>query len=136
MTLPTSAHQVIETLAPMSAWEDRYRQLILWGKALPKMSVEKQCDEALVSGCEAKVWLYATREHEQWQFDIDANTRVVRGLIVLVLAAFNQQTSQQILAFDVDSYFERIGLLNQLTSSRANGLNAIVESIQAKAANT
>lgn len=131
MNLPNSAKEVIDTLSPMNAWEDKYRQLILWGKALPKMAQDKQTDASLISGCEAKVWLHAAQIEGVWSFEIDSNTRVVRGLVVLVLAAFNHQNSDEILNFNLTEYFEAVGLISQLSQSRSNGLHAIVEAIKA-----
>lgn len=130
-TLPQSAKQALDSLSQMPNWEDKYRQIILWGKALDKMPAEKRLDSALVSGCEAQVWLYANQENAgNWQFEIDSNTRIVRGLIVLVLAAFQNQTSEYIQSFDFEGYFNQLGIAEQLTSSRATGLAAIVAQIK------
>ena len=63
-------------------------------------------------------------------FFADSDARIVRGLIALVLAAFNGKSTQDIRAFDVETYFENIGLLAHLSPSRGNGLRAIVDQIK------
>lgn len=139
MTCPTHpfgieicAQDVIDTMQFLTSWEDRYRQVIMWGKLLPKMPEEMKVDQDLVSGCESQVWLMSEFDGSVWYFIADSDARIVRGLITLVLAAFNNQTSQQISSFDTQAYFEQLGLVEHLTQTRGNGLRAIVDKIQAK----
>jgi cysteine desulfuration protein SufE len=118
----------------LKGWEARYRQVIQWGKKLPVMSDELKADQMLVSGCESQVWLTGENIDGKWVLSADSDARIVRGLIAIVLAAYNGKTSQQIQAFDIDAYFESLGLMQHLSPSRGNGLKAIVEQIQALSA--
>lgn len=127
-----TAQSVIQTMQSLTSWEDRYRQVIIWGKLLPQMSQEMKVDQDLVSGCESQVWLISEFDGSVWHFLADSDARIVRGLITLVLAAFNNQTSQQISSFDTQAYFEQLGLVEHLTQTRGNGLRAIVDKIKAK----
>ncbi len=127
-----SAQQVIETLQPMRSWEDKYRQVIQWGKQLPSLPVELQQRQVLVSGCESQVWLICQAPLKTggiWTLIADSDARIVRGLIAIVLAALNHKTSEQLLSFDVQDYFQKLGLVEHLSPSRGNGLYAIVEQI-------
>ncbi|MGL4225748.1 MAG: cysteine desulfurase sulfur acceptor subunit CsdE [Vibrio sp.] len=130
-----TAQTILETLQTLHGWEDRYRQIIQWGKLLPVMPAALKSEQVLVSGCESEVWLVAERQGEQWFFCADSDARIVRGLIAIVLAALNGKTSAQIRAFSMDDYFAELGLLTHLSPSRGNGLQAIVASMQAKALN-
>ncbi|MCK6262545.1 cysteine desulfurase sulfur acceptor subunit CsdE [Vibrio sp. ZSDE26] len=121
---------IVSTMQQFKGWEDRYRQVIQWGKKLPKMPEEFKTDSVTVAGCESKVWLVSKQLDGVWSFCADSDARIVRGLIALVLAAFDGKTSQQISEFDVDGYFESLGLLSHLSASRGNGLKAIVEQIK------
>ncbi|MGV3001378.1 cysteine desulfurase sulfur acceptor subunit CsdE [Vibrio sp. E150_018] len=121
---------IIEIMSGFSSWEDRYRQVIMWGKLLPKMDDELKQEQLLVSGCESKVWLLSEFDGERWHFQIDSDARIVRGLIALVLAAFYLKTTAEINAFDTPDYFSQLGLIDHLSPSRGNGLKAIVEQIQ------
>ncbi|MFH0257259.1 cysteine desulfurase sulfur acceptor subunit CsdE [Vibrio rumoiensis] len=125
-----TAQMIIETMSGFSSWEDRYRQVIMWGKLLPKMDEALKQDQLLVSGCESKVWLVSEFDGEYWSFHIDSDARIVRGLIALVLAAFHHQTTEAIKAFDTEAYFAQLGLIDHLSPSRGNGLKAIVDQIQ------
>lgn len=94
------------------------------------MPEELKSEQVTVAGCESQVWLVAQQDGDVWHFCADSDARIVRGLIALVMAAFDGKTSQQIQAFDIDDYFEKIGLIAHLSPSRGNGLKAIVEQIK------
>ncbi|WP_278183100.1 cysteine desulfurase sulfur acceptor subunit CsdE [Vibrio misgurnus] len=130
-----TAQTILETLQTLHGWENRYRQIIQWGKLLPVMPDALKSEQVLVSGCESEVWLVAERQGEPWFFCADSDARIVRGLIAIVLAALNGKTSAQIRVFSMDDYFAELGLLTHLSPSRGNGLQAIVASMQAKALN-
>ena len=125
-----SVQDIVSTMQNFHGWEDRYRQVIQWGKKLPIMPEELKSERVLVSGCESMVWLVGPCQEGKWYFCADSDARIVRGLIALVLAAFNGKSTQDIRAFDVETYFENIGLLAHLSPSRGNGLRAIVDQIK------
>jgi len=125
-----SAADIAETMQNFKGWEDRYRQVIQWGKKLPVMPEELKSQQVMVSGCESQVWLVSEQVEGTWYFCADSDARIVRGLIALVMAAFNGKTSEQIQQFDVDGYFDSLGLVAHLSPSRGNGLKAIVDQIK------
>ncbi len=128
------ADDVIATMQPLAGWEARYRQVIMWGKQLPTMPNELKSDQVTVAGCESSVWLVSECVDGQWLFCADSDARIVRGLIALVMAAFNGKTAEQIQQFDIDTYFDQLGLIAHLSPSRGNGLKAIVEQIKQQTA--
>ncbi|MGY2572808.1 cysteine desulfurase sulfur acceptor subunit CsdE [Vibrio sp. C8] len=135
--LPTSpfgteitSEDIVQTMQQFKGWEDRYRQVIQWGKKLPVMPEELKSEQVTVSGCESLVWLVSQQENGIWHFCADSDARIVRGLIALVMAAFEGKTSQQIQDFDVDGYFEQLGLITHLSPSRGNGLKAIIDKVK------
>ncbi|PNH99876.1 cysteine desulfurase sulfur acceptor subunit CsdE [Vibrio diazotrophicus] len=125
-----TSEDIVQTMQQFKGWEDRYRQVIQWGKKLPVMPEELKSEQVTVSGCESLVWLVSQQEEGSWHFCADSDARIVRGLIALVMAAFEGKTSQQIQDFDVDGYFEQLGLITHLSPSRGNGLKAIVDTIK------
>lgn len=125
-----SADDIVQTMQGFKGWEDRYRQVIQWGKKLPIMPDALKSDQVTVSGCESQVWLVSQQVDGKWYFCADSDARIVRGLIALVMAAYDGKSVQEIQAFDVDDYFDKLGLIAHLSPSRGNGLKAIVEQIQ------
>lgn len=125
-----TSEDIVQTMQQFKGWEDRYRQVIQWGKKLPVMPEELKSEQVTVSGCESLAWLVSLQENGIWHFCADSDARIVRGLIALVMAAFDGKTSQQIQDFDIDGYFEQLGLITHLSPSRGNGLKAIVDTIK------
>ncbi len=132
MQLPDS-QEIIDDIAFFDDWEQRYQYIIDLGKAIPGLSDEQKTSDRLVKGCQSSVWM-ASRIHEgRIQFDVDSDAVIVQGLLALVLAAYNDKTPAQILAFDIDGYFAGLDLERHISPTRGNGLRAIVGQIQALA---
>ena len=126
---------MIEKLAAARGWEAKYRQIMLLGKSLPALEQADKIDNHLVKGCESQAWLYmATDSEGRCHFAADSDARIVKGLLVIVLSAYQGKTLQQIGEFDIEHYFGQLDLLKHLSPSRANGIHAVVKSIQAQAA--
>lgn len=98
------------------------------------MPEELKSEQVTVSGCESQVWLVSEQVNGHWHFCADSDARIVRGLIALVMAAYEGKSSQEIQQFDIDAYFEQLGLIAHLSPSRGNGLKAIVEQIKQQTA--
>ncbi|MBY7943700.1 cysteine desulfurase sulfur acceptor subunit CsdE [Vibrio fluvialis] len=125
-----TSEQIVATMQSLHGWEDRYRQVVQWGKKLPQMPDELKSEQVTVSGCESLVWLVGEPREGVWHFCADSDARIVRGLIAIVMAAFDGKTAAEIQAFDINDYFDQLGLIAHLSPSRGNGLRAIVEQIQ------
>ncbi len=128
---------ILETLEFFDSWEERYKYIIDLGKELPPLPESVRQDEFLVRGCQSQVWMVSEQDGDALYFDVDSDAFIVKGLLALVLAAYNGKTAAEILAFDVDAYFERLQLLKHLSPTRGNGIKAMVERVQntARAAN-
>ncbi len=127
------AEDIVDTLSFFDTWEERYKYIIDLGKELPAMSADKKDEDHLVRGCQSQVWIDAQREGERFWFDVDSDAFIVKGLLGVVLAAFNGKNAQEILAFDVEQYFDQVGLIKHLSPTRGNGLQAMVGKIRALA---
>ena len=122
-----------ETLAFFDTWEDRYQYIIDLGKELPPMDDELKTDERLVRGCQSQVWLNTVQEDDRLFFEVDSDAFIVKGLLGIILAAYNGRSPQDILDFDIEGYFEELDLIRHLSTTRGNGLRALVERIQSEA---
>ena len=125
-----SSEDIVETLGFFDAWEDRYKYIIDLGKELPAMDDALHTEERLVRGCQSQVWIDTALENDRLQISVDSDAFIVKGLLAVVLAAYNNKTPAQVLAFNVDQYFEQLQLLNHLSPTRGNGLRAMVARIR------
>ena len=130
MSLATT-DEIIDDLAFFDDWEDRYKYIIDLGKDLPAMDQSLRTPERLVKGCQSNVWLDVQSSEFALTFTVDSDAYIVRGLLALVMAAYNDKSAADIIAFDIDDYFQQLDLERHLSPTRGNGLKAIVATIQA-----
>ena len=132
--IDVTVEDIIDSLGFFDNWEERYKYIIDLGKELPEMDASLRTDEYLVRGCQSQVWLIDELRDGKLFFNADSDAFIVKGLLGVVLAAFNGKTPGEILAFDIDAYFAQLDLLQHLSSTRGNGLKAMVKRILDRAA--
>jgi cysteine desulfuration protein SufE len=125
-----SSEDILDTLGFFDSWEDRYKYIIDLGKDLPPMPASLHTEDRLVRGCQSQVWIDTRLEDGRLQLSVDSDAFIVKGLLGLVLAAYNNKTPSDIIDFDIDAYFEQLDLLRHLSPSRGNGLRAMVKRVQ------
>ncbi len=129
-----------EDFAFLDDWEDRYRYVIELGKALGQFDEALRTDKNKVAGCVSQVWL-ATRITTSAEtgtpvlaFSGDSDAMIVRGLVAILIALYNNKSAQEITAIDAPALLKDLGLHEHLTPQRSNGLASMVERIRADAA--
>ncbi|HCA37438.1 MAG TPA: Fe-S cluster assembly protein SufE [Gammaproteobacteria bacterium] len=125
-----SSDDIKDTLGFVDSWEERYKYIIDLGKDLPALPEDKRTEDRLVRGCQSQVWIDEQMEGDRVQLAVDSDAFIVKGLLCVILAAFNNKTPQEILDFDIEGYFEQLELMNHLSATRGNGLRAMVARIQ------
>ncbi len=121
---------IIDDLSFFDSWEDRYRYIIDLGKQLPEIDESLKTDDRLVRGCQSQVWLEPYYENEKLTFDVDSDAHIVRGLLAMVMSAYNYKSPKEVIDFDIESFFGKIDLVKHLSPTRGNGLRAMVKRIQ------
>lgn len=107
-------------------WQQQYKLIIQWGKLIrPKPDMRIPAN--LIKGCELPVWLAHEQEGERHYFAFDSDSRVMNGLVVLLLVQANGKTSAQILERSLVQSLRDLGLDKHLTPSRNNGFSRIIE---------
>jgi cysteine desulfuration protein SufE len=133
MNLPSDAQTALDTFDASLGWEQRARLLMQWGERLPSVADDEKVDEHLVDGCESKVWLLGNLEEGRWQFRAASDARLIRGLVALLLARVNGLSTQELQQVDLPDWFNQLGLSRQLSPSRSNGLNAVLQKMRGMA---
>ena len=127
MSLPTEAVVALQEFQVVGSWEQRARLLMQWGERLPPLLDEDKVDANLVQGCESLVWLVGRLQDGHWQFAASSDARLIRGLVALLLARVNGLSAAELQAVDLPDWFNQLGLSRQLSPSRSNGLNAVLQ---------
>lgn len=124
--------RIIAEMAALGDWMDRYTWLIAQGASLAPMAPERRTEQSAIPGCQAQVWLVAELPAGRLRFEGDADARITRGILSLVLSVVQDRTPEELLAAEL--YFVReTGLASHLSPSRANGLASILARIRSLA---
>lgn len=129
MSIP-NLEELKENFALFDDWEERYRYLIDLGRQLPKMEEAQKTDENIVRGCTSRVWMVADYSGGKIHFIADSDAHIVRGLIALLIATYQDKSPQEIACIDIEAAFKEIGLDQHLSPSRRNGFFSMVEKIK------
>ena len=122
--------ELVENFALFDDWEERYRYLIDLGRTLPAMDEALKTDENIVRGCTSRVWMKSEIKDDVFNFVADSDAHIVRGLIAILVSAYQGKTLDEIADIDVEKAFEDIGLNQHLSPNRRNGFFSMVERIQ------
>jgi cysteine desulfuration protein SufE len=139
MTEPSVIDRIRGDFELLDEWEDRYRYLIELGRGLAPLDEADRTEANKVRGCASQVWL---RTHAgegdgappRLRFTGDSDAHIVKGLIAILLALYDDKTPEEIMAADAHALFEALGLASHLTPQRSNGFAAMVSRIRADAA--
>ncbi|MEM1372272.1 MAG: SufE family protein [Pseudomonadota bacterium] len=122
-----------DDFAFLDDWEDRYRYVIELGRQLPELPDEARNETNKVRGCASQVWLSTANQEGRLHFKGDSDAHIVRGLIAILLAIYQDRTPDEILNIDALSHFADLGLREHLTPQRSNGLASMVQRIRSDA---
>ncbi len=127
MSLPVEAAEALQTFQNAAGWEQRARLLMQFGDRLPALDDAQKCEANRVHGCESQVWLVGDLRDGHWQFKASSDARMIRGLVALLLLRVNGLSAADIKQIDLPDWFNQLGLSRQLSPSRSNGLNAVLQ---------
>ena len=120
---------IIEEFAEFDEWLDKYEYIIDLGKSLDSYPEDKKTDEYLIKGCQSRVWLDAKVENGVLVFNADSDAIITKGIISLLIRIYSGRTPEEILSSDF-SVVEKIGLKENLSPTRANGLVSMIQTMK------
>jgi cysteine desulfuration protein SufE len=129
---------ILENFALLEEWDDRYRYVIELGRTLTPLADGAHVDANKVQGCASQVWLVTHKKPNGaagpvLTFEGDSDAHIVRGLIAILFALYSGKTAKEIVETDALAVFDRLGLRENLTPQRSNGLRSMIQRIQAEA---
>ena len=131
---PPTTDELFETFEDLEEWDERYDFIIDLGRELPTLPAELQTEENIVKGCMSTVWVVTDVEGEgdaeKLNIQADSDSIIVKGLIVLLLAFYNNMSPQEVASADVESYLGKLGLNQHLSPQRRNGLFSMVKRLR------
>lgn len=132
-TLQEVENEVVNEFSMFDEWLDRYEYLIELGKSLKDYPEADKTDEHLIKGCQSRVWLDYKVEDGRIFFNADSDAIITKGIISLLIRIYSGRKPEEILSSDF-SVVDRIGLKENLSPTRANGLVSMIGRIREAAA--
>ena len=129
MTINETQDSIIEEFTLFDDWLDKYNYIIEIAKDLPAMSEAFKTPQNLISGCQSKVWLNAELKDGIINFTADSDAIITKGIISLLVKVYDNRAPKEIM--DSEIYFiKKIGLEENLSPTRANGLLSMMKQIK------
>ena len=133
-TLQEAQADVIEDFSMYDEWLDKYEYLIDLGRNLEAFPEERKTEDRLIKGCQSRVWLDTTVEGDRLYFRADSDAIITKGIISLLIGVYSGRTAREI-AEDDFSFVDQLGLRENLSPTRANGLASMIETLRRTAQN-
>ena len=131
-TLAEAKAAVVEDFSMFDEWLDKYEYLIDLGKKLESYPEENKTADRLIKGCQSRVWLDWQMDGGRLVFAADSDAIITRGIISLLISVYSGRTPEEIAGDDF-GFISEIGLKENLSPTRANGLVSMIETIKAAA---
>ena len=128
-TIQDIQNEIIEEMSIFDDWMDKYNYIIELAKDLPEIDAKYKTPQYMIDGCQSKVWINAELVDGKLQYTADSDAIITKGIIALLIRVMNNQTPKELI--DVDLFFlKEIGLQENLSPNRANGLIAMIKQMK------
>ena len=129
MKIKEIEEQIVSEFENFEDWMDKYAYLIELGKDCPVIDEKNKTPENLIKGCQSNVWLSCEFRDGKLYFKADSDAVITRGIISLLIRVFDGQTPDDVINAELD-FIETIGLKDNLSPSRSNGLTSMIKQIR------
>ena len=120
---------IIEDFEMFDDWVQKYEYLIDLGKELVPIEEKYKIEDNLIRGCQSRVWLHTERQDEKIIYTADSDAIMTKGIIAILIRVLSNQTAAEIISADL-SFIDAIGLKEQLSATRANGLASMIKKMK------
>lgn len=129
MTIKEVQDEIVDEFSMFDDWDERFQYVIDLGKGLPLIEEKYKVEENTIKGCQSKVWLHGEKINDKIVFTADSDAIITKGIIAVLIRAFSNQKPSDILEADT-KFIDEIGLKDQLSPTRANGLVSMIKQIK------
>ena len=128
-TIEEIQEEILEDFDMFEDWMQKYEYLIDLGKDLPAIDEKYKIEENLIKGCQSRVWLHAEENSGNIIFSADSDAIMTKGIVALLIRLLSGQSANDIAHADLD-FINKIGLKEQLSATRANGLLSMIKQMK------
>ena len=128
-TIEEIQEEILEDFDMFEDWIQKYEYLIDLGKDLPAIDEKYKIEENLIKGCQSRVWLHAEENNGNIIFSADSDAIMTKGIVALLIRVLSGQSANDIAHADLN-FINKIGLKEQLSATRANGLLLMIKQMK------
>jgi cysteine desulfuration protein SufE len=129
MSIKEIQDEIVDEFSMFDDWMQRYEYIIDLGRGLPMIEEQYKTEDNIITGCQSKVWVHAEMIDDKVVFTADSDAILTKGIIAILIRAFSNQKSSDILEANTD-FIDEIGLKEHLSPTRANGLVSMIKKIK------
>ncbi len=129
MTISEVQDKIIDDFSLFDDWMDKYNLLIEMGKDVPPIDPRYKVKDYLIEGCQSKVWLRPEFDGKSITFTADSDAIITKGIVSLLIKVMSGRTPQEIISTEL-YFIDRIGLRQNLSPTRSNGLLSMVRQMK------
>ena len=122
-------NEILEEFSFFDNWIDKYDYLIGLGKSLEKIDESLKTKDNVIAGCQSQVWLHAKKNEQLIEYVADSDAIMTKGIIALLIRVLSNQNAKNIIDAKID-FIQKIGLDEQLSETRANGLKSMIKQMK------
>ena len=128
-TIKEIQEEIIGEFNMFDDWMQKYEYLIDLGKELPVIDAKYKTDDNIIKGCQSRVWLHAEKKNEKIIYTADSDAIMTKGIIAILIRVLSNQNPSEITKADL-IFIDEIGLKEQLSPTRANGLVSMIKQMK------
>jgi cysteine desulfuration protein SufE len=128
-TIQKIEKEIIEDFAMFEDWMQKYEYLIDLGKELGPIQEQYKTEDNLIKGCQSRVWLHAEHTEGKIIYTADSDAIMTRGIVAILISVLSNQTPKDIATAKLD-FINEIGLKEQLSATRSNGLLSMIKKMK------
>ena len=122
-------NEIIDDFNMFDDWMQKYEYLIELGKDLPLLNSSYKIEDNLIKGCQSQVWLHAEKKNDTIIYTADSDAIMTKGIIALLIRVLSHHSPKEIAESELN-FITEIGLTDQLSPTRANGLVSMIKQMK------
>ena len=132
LTIIDKQKKVVEDFSILETQFEKYEIIIEIGKESTSLEDDLKKDCYLVKGCTSMAWLVSEYKDGKLYFKVDSDSIFVKGLMAILINVYQGHSPKEILSHPPD-FLLKAGIMESISSNRANGLNSLIRLIMTTA---
>ena len=128
-TIAAIQAEIVEEFNMFEDWMEKYEYIIELGKTLPMIEEKHKVEDNLIKGCQSRVWLNAEHNNGIITYTADSDAIITKGIVAILIRVLSNQKAEEIAKVNL-VFIDDIGLKEQLSQTRANGLVSMIKEMK------